>query len=265
MTGLVKHLVCSKTIQESKMILRRLATAIREQNWFTVALEILIVVVGVFVGLQADQWNQSRKDRLVEQQYLTSLKADFQVDIRELDEAIALAESRAQLGRLLHSAIQSGRVDTDPTEFVWAVYSSLLLNYPSYTRATVNDLLSTGNLQLIMDTELKSAIAEYYTDIEYREQWIVNWREMQIAMEHTMPYLLDFNIRESGLLRMWDGPYWVTEEFSYELSDAEQVLRKVIEHPKAKGQIENMTRIQDSHYLNLNMIRDQAVALVESL
>ncbi len=70
------------------MILRRLATALREQNWFTVALEILIVVVGIFVGLQADQWNQSRKDRLVEQQYITSLKADFQADIRELDEAI---------------------------------------------------------------------------------------------------------------------------------------------------------------------------------
>ncbi len=247
------------------MILRRLATALREQNWFTVALEILIVVVGIFVGLQVDQWNQSRKDRLVEQQYLTLLKADFQAHIIELDEAISLAESRAQLGRLLHSAIQSGRVDTDPTEFVWAVYSSLFLNYPSYTRATINDLLSTGNLQLILDTKLKSAIAEYYTEIEYREQWKVNWREMQIAMEHTMPHLLDFNIREAGFLRYTGGPYWVNEEFSYELSDAEQVLRKIIEHPKAKGQIENMTRIQDKHYVNLKMIRDQAVVLVESL
>jgi len=126
-------------------------------------------------------------------------------------------------------------------------------------------LLSTGNLQLIMDTELKSAIAEYYTDIEYREQWKVNWREMQIAMEHTTPYLLDFNIREAGHLRYAGGPYWITEEFKYELSDAEQVLRKVIEYPKAKGQIENMTRIQDSHYRNMNLTRDQAVALVESL
>ena len=48
LTGLVNHLVCTKTIQESEMILRRLATALREQNWFTVALEILIVVVGSF-------------------------------------------------------------------------------------------------------------------------------------------------------------------------------------------------------------------------
>ncbi len=34
------------------MILRRLAEHVRAQNWFAVALDFLIVVVGVFVGLQ---------------------------------------------------------------------------------------------------------------------------------------------------------------------------------------------------------------------
>ena len=33
------------------MILRRLADAIREQNWLTVVLEVLIVVVGILIGL----------------------------------------------------------------------------------------------------------------------------------------------------------------------------------------------------------------------
>ena len=34
------------------MILRKLADAITAQNWFTVVLEVLIVVVGIFIGLQ---------------------------------------------------------------------------------------------------------------------------------------------------------------------------------------------------------------------
>ena len=38
------------------MILRRLADAIRDQSWFTVALEIMIVVIGIFIGLQVDGW-----------------------------------------------------------------------------------------------------------------------------------------------------------------------------------------------------------------
>ncbi len=148
------------------MILRRLVTALRKQSWLTLVLELVVVVVGIFLGLQVDSWNEARKDRVLEQQYLASLKADFQTDIEELDEAIALAKSRAQIGRLLISSIDKDRVEGDPSEFIWAVYSSFLLNYPSYTRATINDLLSTGNLQLLQDANLKAAVAEYYTDIE---------------------------------------------------------------------------------------------------
>jgi hypothetical protein len=247
------------------MILRRLVTALSKQSWLTLVLELVVVVVGIFLGLQVDSWNDARKDRVLEQQYLASLKADFQADIEELDEAIALAKSRAQLGRLLISSIDTDRVEGDPNEFIWAVYSSFLLNYPSYTRATINDLLSTGNLQLLQDANLKAAVAEYYTDIEYREQWKINWREAQIAMEQTLPHLLDFDVREAGLLRYSGGPDWITKEFQFDSSVAEQILRRIIEHPQAKGQIENMTRIQDTMYLILTANKEHAMSLVESL
>ena len=40
------------------MILRRFATAIRKQDWFTVFVEFLLIVVGLVVALQIDNWNQ---------------------------------------------------------------------------------------------------------------------------------------------------------------------------------------------------------------
>ena len=247
------------------MLLRRFLKHFRKQDWIAIFLDFIIVVVGIYVGLQVNQWNQTRKDRVLEQQYVASLKADFQADIEELDEAIALAKSRALLGRLLISSIDKDRVEGDPNEFIWAVFSSHLLNYPSYTRATINDLLSTGNLQLLQDSNMKAAVAEYYTDIEYREQWKTNWRQMQIAMSQTLPHLLDFDVNEASLLRYRGGPDWITEEFQFDSSVAEQVLRRIIEHPQAKAQIENMTRIQDMMYLNLTDIKKRTVALVESL
>lgn len=42
------------------MILRRVSNSIRKQEWFTVAVELLIVVLGVFLGLQANNWNEAR-------------------------------------------------------------------------------------------------------------------------------------------------------------------------------------------------------------
>jgi hypothetical protein len=46
------------------MILRRLAEGIRKQDWFIVVLEILIVVFGIFAGLQVDDWNRARLERV---------------------------------------------------------------------------------------------------------------------------------------------------------------------------------------------------------
>ena len=42
------------------MILRRITEAFRRQDWFTVAIETLIVVLGVFLGLQVNNWNEAR-------------------------------------------------------------------------------------------------------------------------------------------------------------------------------------------------------------
>ena len=45
------------------MILSKLADAIRRQDWFTVLLEIAIVMIGILLGLQVNAWNQGRIDR----------------------------------------------------------------------------------------------------------------------------------------------------------------------------------------------------------
>ena len=42
------------------MILRRFIRHVQDQNWFAVALDFVIVVFGVFMGFQVQQWNQER-------------------------------------------------------------------------------------------------------------------------------------------------------------------------------------------------------------
>jgi hypothetical protein len=247
------------------MLLRRFLTHFKTQNWTAIIVEFLIVVVGIFVGLQVDQWNQERKERVLESQYVLSIKRDLQADIAELDRTIELARKRAQSGRLLITSLNENRIDSNPTEFVWAVYNSLWLNYPSYTRTTVDELSSTGNLRIIRDESLKSSLAEYYAMVYRHEQFTVNWRDMQIALEHTFPAIMDFATREAGILRYSGGPEWINKEFDFNQDDAEAILKSIVEHPVAKGQIENMVRIQDSHYMNLVGIRNQAIRIEGTL
>jgi hypothetical protein len=44
------------------MILRRLTNAFRKQDWFTVVIETLIVVFGVFIGIQMANWNEAQQE-----------------------------------------------------------------------------------------------------------------------------------------------------------------------------------------------------------
>ena len=56
------------------MVLQKLATSLRQHDWGTALIEVLVVVLGIFIGLQVDDWNTARKDRIDEKQF--SLNAD---------------------------------------------------------------------------------------------------------------------------------------------------------------------------------------------
>lgn len=60
------------------MILSKLSETLSEQKWTSAILELLIVIVGIFIGLQVDGWNEDRKDRIEEQIVLERLAADLE-------------------------------------------------------------------------------------------------------------------------------------------------------------------------------------------
>jgi hypothetical protein len=78
------------------MILKRMAKAIRTQNWFTVLLEILIVVIGILIGLQVDDWNEHRKERVAERDYVERLLAETHFNISQVRAKAQSYFDRAQ-------------------------------------------------------------------------------------------------------------------------------------------------------------------------
>ena len=45
------------------MLLRRLTRHIKDQDWFAVGIDFIIVIVGVFIGIQVANWNEAQKDK----------------------------------------------------------------------------------------------------------------------------------------------------------------------------------------------------------
>jgi hypothetical protein len=68
------------------VILRRVTEHVKAQNWTAIALDLFIVVVGVFIGLEVSNWNEARAAREDEQAILK----------RFHDETVAAIEERGR-------------------------------------------------------------------------------------------------------------------------------------------------------------------------
>jgi len=67
------------------MRLRRITEHMRTHNWTAVFIDFVIVVAGVFVGVQVDSWWDGRSNARKERAYLLELKEDFAQVITELE------------------------------------------------------------------------------------------------------------------------------------------------------------------------------------
>ena len=138
------------------MILRRLAEAIKRQDWFVVLLEFLIVVTGIFGGLQVDDWNKLRQDRALERQYLARLLPDIRFNIEQVDKQAQSYLHRADgLSRIVEQLEAGGLDEIDPEIFTvtfcyWYSPENISLQWSTY-----DELTSTGGLELIRDTGLR--------------------------------------------------------------------------------------------------------------
>ncbi len=63
------------------MLLRSLSKHVKDQNWFAVLLDFIIVVVGVFIGIKVANWNQEQTFNIQELEMLGELKAELQSEI----------------------------------------------------------------------------------------------------------------------------------------------------------------------------------------
>ena len=150
------------------MILRRLATSIRKQDWFAVVIETLIVVLGVFLGLQVNNWNEARQldaekaaaiERLHTEteaivSYFSWVSADFE----------ARNAARTEALRYLHSEDFDSAKAEGVTETFLSIGAAPTVSPP---RSAYDELISTGLFAQIGDAQMREAVSDYYAEQEF--------------------------------------------------------------------------------------------------
>ena len=130
--------------------------------------------------------------------------------------------------------------------------------YPTYSKSTYDELKSTGNLRLIKNETAKSILADYHALIEWTEQFSLNWRQVQQALEMLIPEILDLDHRNALVYESNNGPPWATTELEVSDEDAARMRESGLDRPESRFVYANMIRIQGAHYTNLVSINELA-------
>lgn len=150
------------------MITRKLSQNIREQNWFGAFIDVVVVVVGIFIGLQATDWNQNR---------LESKEADFHLNFlhEELVEAARVATDEMEQSRkYLRDSFESNMLlnledwkPADRERFEKTVFALFHFWGPRYRPVSLRRMIDDGKLDLIESKDLQKAILQF--DAAYME------------------------------------------------------------------------------------------------
>ena len=145
-------------------ILGRLAEAVREQNWFAVALELVIVVVGVVIGFQVTAWGNERAARAQERELLRGLRAEIAANADLLDRVADEHSRTAEQARRVLAWTGPRPADVPPT-VVDTLLVHLISEIPAYHPAMgeVEAMLGAGHLGLIRDDSLRAMLASWPT------------------------------------------------------------------------------------------------------
>lgn len=165
-----------------KMIIRRLAEAIKNHNWFTVLIEFVIVVAGIFVGLQVNDWNEARLDRARESVSLERLLDEAEVTVAYIRDMVENMESMIGSQRELLKIMSSDSPlprDTGPA--AWGFESLNFMVALTPPRTVYDELAATGGLRLIRSHSVREAISMYYATLRTFQSQLNYFRDVSIS------------------------------------------------------------------------------------
>ena len=154
--------------------LRRLELRKRSGQYCVYAVgEIVLVVLGILIAIQINNWAEEKADAKLEQIFISRLIEDIRVDVEVIGEFKAVAAHRLDLTELLIDSVANPEVAlARPGEFLLAIIRSMAYSSPPLRSTTFEELKATGKIELIIDDTLKNLVFEYYnsdaTSRQYR-------------------------------------------------------------------------------------------------
>ena len=128
--------------------------------------EILLVVIGILIALQVDNWNETRKSEEQAADFRAQLRESVTTDMANIRRRVDFFEKALQFGYAAESELANPKAgDTEAQwQFIANVFhASQIWNFNQVT-ATYNEVQNPDMLGFIGPPELLNALQRYYNE-----------------------------------------------------------------------------------------------------
>ena len=192
-----------------RQLRQRLLTENRFSKYLLYAVgEIMLVVFGILIALQVDNWNEQRQDRISEAVFLSRIREDLTVDNayfkRRVEDSERFVTASSEFLTALSEEQRSFEDATELVKLFSEFYSSEMLTTQN---STFSEMLYAGKLELITDRSLKSLLLDYYRRNEEVAKHISEFNAFTVDA---------FNIMMDKATNIFPMEVYLNTEFSFE-------------------------------------------------
>lgn len=142
--------------------------------------EIVLVVLGILIALQINNWNQNQKTKEVERQYLLSLQEEFNDNLESLEEVMKINEQN--LNNALELSKFTGPIPPQKSDKELASLLFGVLNKEVFFKnnsGVLEEIIGSGKLVVISNTKLRSSLSSWngqLVKVRKQEEELARWR-----------------------------------------------------------------------------------------
>ncbi len=129
--------------------------------------EIILVVIGILIALQINNWNENRKTDIREQALLAGLKQELTGNLKELNRIFELNQKRNDGAHKLVSVLSPKKTTLSDVKISQLWYNALAreaVYKPSL--GVLNEAISTGSLSIIKNIALRDFFSSIESDLQ---------------------------------------------------------------------------------------------------
>ena len=124
--------------------------------------EIILVVIGILIALQINNWNEDKKSLKQEKTYYCKIAEDLQVDIRNIDSSLVTIDKQLESREKFLKNLLKIQKDKQ------VIFKDFIPTFRYYkfisTKPAIVDITSSGKLETLRNQTLKKRILSHYTE-----------------------------------------------------------------------------------------------------